>query len=165
MQIALLIADDVHQRKLATYIPQKGTCYSACAYIFLAGVERQAEGELGVHQISSESADLVSAQLSISDIIDLLNRFDAPVEVLTAMFKTPPNEMHVFTPDEVARYRINRQKGSSSSTVAQGGGAEPIEQSNPELELDIDPTPAPEAGAVADLAAPSLARTNRTFEG
>ncbi|UGX85374.1 PAN domain-containing protein [Phyllobacterium meliloti] len=110
VQFALLIADDVHQRNLATFIPKGSSCYSACAYIFLAGNERQVDGELGVHQISSDSGDLVSAQYSISDIIDVLNRFNTPIEVLTVMFKTPPKDMHVFTQDEVARFHINRKR-------------------------------------------------------
>ncbi|CAN7579249.1 PAN domain-containing protein [Mesorhizobium sp. LjNodule214] len=121
VQIALLIADDVHERKLATYIPKEAGCYSACAFVFLAGVERQVDGELGVHQISSDSTDLVSAQLSISDIIDVLNRFDTPVEVLTVMFKTPPKDMHIFTPDEVARYGLDRRRDSPTATAPNGG--------------------------------------------
>lgn len=126
VQIALLIADDVHERKLATYIPNKAGCYSACAFIFLAGVERQVDGELGVHQISSDSTDLVSAQLSISDIIDVLNRFNTPVEVLTVMFKTPPKDMHIFTPDEVARYGLNRKQEVQTTTASKDvGSAEP----------------------------------------
>ncbi|MER8631554.1 PAN domain-containing protein [Mesorhizobium opportunistum] len=130
VQIALLIADDVHERKLATYIPNKAGCYSACAFIFLAGVERQVDGELGVHQISSDSTDLVSAQLSISDIIDVLNRFNTPVEVLTVMFKTPPKDMHIFTADEVARYGLNRKQddhatAASTEVIPPAGSAEP----------------------------------------
>lgn len=123
VQIALLIADDVHQRKLATYIPKESGCYSACAFIFLAGTERQVDGKLGVHQISSDSRDLISAQLSISDIIDLLNRFETPTEVLTVMFRTPPDEMHVFSEGEVAEYGINR----TASIVETGG--EPKDES------------------------------------
>lgn len=131
VQIALLIADDVHERKLATYIPKKAGCYSACAFIFLAGVERQVDGELGVHQISSDSTDLVSAQLSISDIIDVLNRFNTPVEVLTVMFKTPPKDMHIFTPDEVARYGLDRKQNdhttaASKEVTPSAGSAEPL---------------------------------------
>lgn len=163
VQIALLIADDVHQRKLATYIPQKAGCYSACAYIFLAGIERQAEGELGVHQISSDSADLVSAQLSISDIIDLLNRFDTPVEVLTAMFKTPPKEMHVFTADEVARYRIDRRQEVSASAVAEDGGVQRSEQSDPASGM-TEPSPTPEPSAVAALEGTSLSKLSAIEE-
>ncbi|WP_342592037.1 PAN domain-containing protein [Jiella sonneratiae] len=117
--IGLLIADDVHQRKLATLIPAGSGCYSACAFVFLAGHERQADGELGVHQISSDSTDLVSAQLSISDILDVLGRFDTPTEVLTAMFKTPPDDMHVFTKAEVEQFGINRrQNGEGIAATA-----------------------------------------------
>lgn len=109
VEMALLIADDVHQRNIATFIPKGSGCYSACAYIFLAGNERQVDGELGVHQISSDSGNLITAQYSISDILDVLNRFNTPTEVLTVMFRTPPKEMHVFSQEEVARFNINRK--------------------------------------------------------
>ncbi|WP_287305962.1 PAN domain-containing protein [Mesorhizobium sp.] len=155
VQIALLIADDVHERKLATYIPKKAGCYSACAFIFLAGVERQVDGELGVHQISSDSTDLVSAQLSISDIIELLNRFDTPVEVLTVMFKTPPKDMHVFTPDEVARYGIDRQRGSRPTSASNAGNQPGADTSStpstPPANAVTNDTPATEGSSLSKL--------------
>lgn len=110
VQAGLLIADDIHQRALATYIPKTSKCYSACSYIFLSGKERKADGELGVHQISSDSPDLVGAQLAISDIIEVLSRFDTPPAVMQIMFKTPPNEMHVFSQEEIQRYKLNRSR-------------------------------------------------------
>ncbi|WP_292167166.1 PAN domain-containing protein [Mesorhizobium sp.] len=162
VQIALLIADDVHERKLATFIPKKAGCYSACAYVFLAGVERQVEGELGVHQISSDSADLVSAQLSISDIIDLLNRFDTPIEVLTVMFKTPPNDMHVFTPDEVARYGIDRRQGSQTNT-ASNEASPPSRSAEPPSATTIQSAaPMPKQTDAAD--SPSLSKLSSIEE-
>lgn len=106
--IALLIADDVDQRRMSTIIPPGAECYSACSFIFLAGVDRVAAGRLGVHQISQNSPDLQSAQLAISDILDVLNRFSTPTEVLTVMFRTPPDQMYVFTPQEIAALGINR---------------------------------------------------------
>lgn len=57
--------------------------------------------------------DLVNAQLSISDIIDMLARFDTPAEVMTTMFKTPPSQMHVFSSEEIGRYKLNR-KGAAT---------------------------------------------------
>lgn len=117
VQMGLLIADDIHQRKLTTYIPKGSGCYSACAYIFLAGVSREVEGELGVHQISSQSSDLVGAQLTISDIIDVLGRFDTPPEVMSVMFKTPPDDMHIFTPEEIVRYRLNKTGAANDGVV------------------------------------------------
>lgn len=116
VQMGLLIADDIHQRKLATYIPKESKCYSACSFVFLAGKERKVDGELGVHQISSDSPDLVGAQLAISDIIEVLNRFDTPMDVMHIMFKTPPDDMHVFSQDEIVRYGLNRSGGNQSKT-------------------------------------------------
>lgn len=107
MQTGLLIADDVHARGIATYIPADASCYSACAFIFLAGRERRADGALGVHQISAPNPDLEGAQVAISDIIELLTRFGTPPEVLTVMFRTSADDMHVFSRDEVVRF-INR---------------------------------------------------------
>lgn len=109
--MALLIADDVHSKKLSTIIPLGSNCYSACSLIFLAGHERQADGELGVHQISNDTGNLISAQNSISDILDVLNRFNTPIEVLTIMFKTPPKDMYVFSSEDIARIGINRRRG------------------------------------------------------
>ncbi|WP_245282168.1 PAN domain-containing protein [Rhizobium sp. LC145] len=111
VQMGLLIADDIHQRKLATYISKESKCFSACSFVFLAGAERKVDGALGVHQISSDSPDLVGAQLAISDIIEVLNRFGTPIDVMHIMFKTPPNDMHVFSQEEVAQYKLNRAAG------------------------------------------------------
>lgn len=118
VQTGLLIADDVHARGIATYIPADASCYSACAFIFLAGRERRADGALGVHQISAANPDLEGAQVAISDIIELLSRFGTPPEVLTVMFRTSADDMHVFSRDEVARF-INR--GSFASVESPPG--------------------------------------------
>ncbi len=108
VQMSLLIADDANQHRMATYIPKSAGCYSACAYIFLAGIDRHVDGELGVHQISSESPDIVGAQVAISDIIDVLGRYNTSPGILSVMFKTPPNEMHVFTQYEIEQLELNR---------------------------------------------------------
>jgi hypothetical protein len=117
VSMRLLIADDIHSQSLSTLIPIGSGCYSACSLIFLAGADRQADGELGVHQISNGVGDLVSAQLSISDILDVLNRFDTPIEVLTIMFRTPPEDMYVFKAAEIERYGINRRRGDATPST------------------------------------------------
>lgn len=114
VQMGLLIADDIHQRKLATYISKESKCLSACSFVFLAGDERKVDGALGVHQISSDAPDLVGAQLAISDIIEVLNRFGTPVDVMHVMFKTPPDDMHIFSLEEVEKYKLNRKTGEQS---------------------------------------------------
>lgn len=133
VQMGLLIADDIHQRKLATYISKESKCFSACSFVFLAGNERKVDGALGVHQISSDSPDLVGAQLAISDIIEVLNRFGTPMEVMHIMFKTPPDAMHVFSQEEVEQYKLNRASGTVSPSSAGVGNTNPI--SDPETKV------------------------------
>lgn len=135
----LLIADDVHQRKLATFIADGERCYSACAYIFFAGAERLAKGELGVHQISAKAPDLSSAQMSISDIIEQLTRFGTPIEVLTVMFRTPADDMHVFSPDEIERFAINRGAADPTSTVAARAPSSTIDELQAARPAAIEP--------------------------
>ena len=44
----LSMATTIHDAGLKTHIPADGECFSACAYMFFAGVERGSEGKLGV---------------------------------------------------------------------------------------------------------------------
>ncbi|TBG28418.1 hypothetical protein ELG79_22155 [Rhizobium leguminosarum] len=158
--MGLLIADDIHQRKLATYISKDSACLSACAYMFLAGVERRVDGKLGVHQISSDTTDLVGAQLTISDIIDVLNRFDTPVEVMSVMFKTPPNDMHIFTTEEIERYKLNRiGSGESKPPILSASPAPGTASSSPSVEN----TPAPPQPAAPGLPTDTAAVTPTTL--
>jgi len=112
---ALLVADDVHARSMTTLIHKGAECHSACAYIFMAGTERSALGELGVHQVSGPEDDMASAQTAIADVIDFLVRFGTPPEVLSIMFRTPPEDMHVFSADEIARFGIERMSARPAS--------------------------------------------------
>lgn len=102
----LLVAHDVHDLGLSTEVPDGFGCYSACAYIFFGGTERALEGELGVHQISSDVPDLGSAQVAISDILDALGEFGVDQQVVSLMLRTSAESMHVFTEDEVAKFRL-----------------------------------------------------------
>jgi len=82
-------------------------CYSACAYIFFAGTNRYVEGELGVHQISAEVADLVLAQTTLGDVLDALDQFGVEQPIISVMLKTPPEEMYIFTESEIVELGIN----------------------------------------------------------
>ncbi|MFK0274073.1 PAN domain-containing protein [Ensifer sp. NPDC090286] len=162
VQMALLIADDVNQRGLSTYIAKDNGCYSACAFIFLAGSERQVDGELGVHQISSGSNDLINAQLSISDIIDMLARFGTPAEVMTTMFKTPPSEMHVFSKDEIERFALNRKSANNltqSSQIAATPSASPADTRS---EASSAPNAAPTSNLPVAASSASAVTTSTT---
>lgn len=103
----LLLADDVHERGLSTVIPEGAGCYSACAFVFFAGIERLAEGELGVHQMYGNN-DPSGVQARVSDIIEALEKFDTPTSVVTRMFRTTSEDMYVFSKQEIDDLSINR---------------------------------------------------------
>lgn len=109
MLSGLLLADDVHVRQLATYVPEGLSCYSACSYVFLAGTQRLAAGDLGVHQFydpSSGGSDS-SAQSVVADMLQIMDRFGVSQNVIGAMLRTPPDDIHVFSPKEIAENEID----------------------------------------------------------
>ena len=67
-----------------------------------------ADGELGVHQITAELQDLVYAQATLGDVLDALQEFGVDQKVISHMLKTPPDDMYIFTPVELASLGINR---------------------------------------------------------
>jgi len=108
--IGLDLALEVERIGLTTYIPEEFGCYSACAYVFLAGIQRIAEGELGVHQISSEDNDLIGGQITIGDVIDVLNKFGTPPELYPMMFSAKPNEMYILSQNELSDLGLQGQR-------------------------------------------------------
>jgi hypothetical protein len=127
---ALIIAREVHRRGMATVVERGDGCYSACAYIFFAGTPRMAEGELGVHQISAEVADLVLAQTTLSDVIDALDSYGVQQIVIVRMLRTPPEDMYIFTQTELREWDINR------------GDAVRVADVDPQPDTGPDPGPA-----------------------
>jgi hypothetical protein len=49
---ATQIGELIRKNRLTTYIAPDSKCYSSCTFIFIAGVQRYAFGELGVHQMA-----------------------------------------------------------------------------------------------------------------
>ena len=117
---ALTMAPDIRDAGLRTVIPAGAQCFSACAFMFFAGAERAAKGELGVHQVSA--ANLASGQFAVGDIVAVLDEFDVPAGVLVKMLQTPSEDMYVMSPDEMQR--LGLLISVSSATTAPD---EPIE--------------------------------------
>ncbi len=105
---ALVVAQEVRRRGMLTYVPDGMGCYSACAFIFFAGENRIADGELGVHQISQDVADVVMTQMTLGDILDALDEFGVQHQVVSYMLRTPPDNMYVFSALELGELGINR---------------------------------------------------------
>lgn len=104
---ALMVAYEVKELGLSTYVMPDTGCYSACSFVFLAGKERLVEGELGVHQVWGEDADASTAQTVVSDILEAFSEFGVRQEVTSAMLRTLPENMYIFSPRELADWQIN----------------------------------------------------------
>ena len=108
---ALRFARYVRQNKINTWIAENQTCASACALVFLAGIERFSEGKLVVHQYlpSAEQANekiardaaWISVQRIIGETITLLNSFGTPRFVFERIFSSP--DLYEFTEAEMAK--------------------------------------------------------------
>lgn len=107
---ALAIAIAVYENRISTRVAPDSSCISACTYIFFAGRGRVAEGMLGVHQIYGDDLSQSDVQVTISFILELLNRFDTPPDVLTLMLRTPPDQVYVFSEREIREFEINTRK-------------------------------------------------------
>jgi len=108
VHIGLVIAEEVYDRGLNTYIPSESYCASACSFVFFAGKNRIADGRLGVHQISAPELSGEQAQFGVSDIVATLPKYGVSADVLGIMFSTPAKDMYYFSPQEVIKYGINR---------------------------------------------------------
>ncbi len=107
VQSALLMAEEVKERKLSTIVPADGLCVSACAFVFLAGEGREVKGQLGVHQIYGLKNES-QVQVELSDVIEALNSYGVAPELIPIMLRTAPDGMHMFSREEIANYGIER---------------------------------------------------------
>ncbi len=98
---ALPMAYEVRDAGLKTTIPSGGLCASACSFLFFAGVERNADGQLGVHRISGGNADLATGQVALGDIFSSFEDFGVPTGVIARMMNTPADQMYWFQPEEM----------------------------------------------------------------
>ena len=107
---AVRFARYVRQNQMNTWIAKNQTCASACALVFLAGIQRFSEGRLVVHQYlpPAEQANekiardkaWISVQRIIGETITLLNSFGTPRFVFERIFNSP--NLYEFTEAEMA---------------------------------------------------------------
>ena len=106
---AMRFARYVREKEMETWISKNQTCASACALVFLAGVERFSEGKLIVHQylptagqgdfVTTRDEAWIYVQRVIGEVIALLNDFGTPPFVFERIFSSPYD--YQFTEAEV----------------------------------------------------------------
>lgn len=111
-----------------TFLHQEAECLSACAYAFLGGEYRVAlpGAAIGVHQFSGGLDDMKdqSYTQSISGfVIGYLNDMGINPKVAEKAMMTPPDRMHVFSEEEVAKFGILTEPGQRTFSRREAASA------------------------------------------
>jgi len=114
----LLVAQELAERGISTYVAVDSYCYSACAYVFFAGSDREVQGKLGVHQMTNDAQDPYSVQVALSDMLDTLTDFDVPPSVVSEMLRTAPDDMRIYSAREAAALGLNRVASEEATAAA-----------------------------------------------
>lgn len=114
---AMEVADIIHDRGIITYVPSRAECLSACVYVFSAGRERFAEGQIGVHQLQAAEGNAVvpmaDFQAIISQILRAMNQYDVPPFLIERILGS--SDMYILTNSE--RNQITRGHDGLSDSI------------------------------------------------
>ena len=144
VHIGLVVAEEIYERGLNTYIPKDSYCASACSFVFFAGRQRLAVGRLGVHQISAPELTGEQAQFGVSDIVATLPKYGVSADVLGIMFSTP---------SRTCTSSRRRKSPSTASTAWARPRRPPVARSRGQRAAPA-PAPAPQQQTSAPAPAP-----------
>lgn len=136
---AVRIGRLVRKYEVWTSIPHSGKCYSSCALIFIAGVQRSSDGELGVHRPYVSSAPQGGETLEkhvafrLSMIKSYIGEMGVSNNFYQRMVNTEPPQMVIYAKndyaamlpledpvhDEMMIARLARKYGVTTSTLRQ----------------------------------------------
>ncbi|THD77359.1 MAG: hypothetical protein E7812_15610 [Phenylobacterium sp.] len=110
---SLMLGKAIRQQGFSTTVQGGGACASACAFVFLGGVERSAgpSARIGVHQISNPASalgDLSAAdgEWLVSLVAVYVKDMGGDLSVLIPALRTAPCDMHWLSPSELSRYAV-----------------------------------------------------------
>lgn len=91
-----------------TVVTRADRCLSACFFAFAGGERRWVieGGQLGVHQFRGGPNDEAYSQYVIATLMDDLRKYGIDPRALTVSLRTPADEMHIFTSDELESFGI-----------------------------------------------------------
>jgi len=108
----VLMGRILRYRGFSTYVRPGEECVSACLFAFMGGEQRfvYPKGELGGHQFyggNERSTSQGFTQFSTSELFKFAREMDVSSEVIEISSSTSPDAMHVFTPDELKRFKLS----------------------------------------------------------
>ncbi|MCI4661249.1 MAG: hypothetical protein MRY63_05430 [Neomegalonema sp.] len=116
---ALAMAQSLRSAGIAVRVDDDGYCASSCPLVLSGGVERSAgrSAWIGVHQIYAAEGPKGSAggrladgmqrgQMITAEVQDHLVQMGVDPALWILALRTPPDQLYVLTPEEVARYKL-----------------------------------------------------------
>ncbi len=107
---ARIVAEMIYALGIDTFVPEGAECMSACGTIYFGGRQHVVLGELGVHRSVSarpfENSALIAALLGFT--LESWMHFGVPIDAILATYRTRNEEIHVFTPEEIVAFGLNR---------------------------------------------------------
>jgi hypothetical protein len=125
---ALDMADDLGTVHRITFVPDKGTCASACFYLFAAGERRMvaATARVGVHGAYNPRTgkDASDTTIAMAKREHLLNNI--PDRIVVKMVLTPSNDISWLDRVDLAAMNVEviepKARTASTPPAASGGG-------------------------------------------
>jgi hypothetical protein len=98
------LAGVIYQYHLITGVAHGGLCASACVEAWASGVTKSVASDagIGVHHVEAPTADV--ADTATQYCVSVYRRLGAPESVINATMATPPESIHLLTPDEYAAW-------------------------------------------------------------
>jgi hypothetical protein len=108
----VLMGRILRYRGFSTYVRPGEECVSACLFAFMGGEQRfvYPKGELGGHQFyggNERSTSQGFTQFSTSELFKFAREMGVSSEVIEISSSTSPDNMHIFTPDELRRFKLS----------------------------------------------------------
>lgn len=150
VETAMLIGRFIRDTQIPVWSGR--ACYSACVLVFVAGVERLAQGEIGLHRpyysakyfanlSASEAADAYG--VAAKSITEYMTEMGVPSSIIDRMFRANSGSLDIIKQDDVAKLFSFRLPFYDEWVAAKCGRfsgdlADFVEAMRPVERLDID---------------------------
>ena len=110
---AIKISRMIRKNKLSTWIPKDKYCHSACLYVFVGGICRMGQGEIGIHRgfnpysfqrIRSFKEVRKEIDSSFNDDLNFFDEMNTRTSIVAIINQIPYWSMRVMSHDEKLEY-------------------------------------------------------------
>jgi len=98
---AFMIAREVRERRLLTLVPEDSRCTGACAYLFLAGPQRLALGEVATRKLTGDE-QIEEGLMNDWDLRERLGEYGVNSSVIDRIVQAPGDRLHIISKGDMA---------------------------------------------------------------